>query len=122
MKLGDSYVLISAIVYKKTQIPHYDNLIECNTKKYECIVETYQGVFEKFGNYHIEYKINNIKYCTSVQKERSVCDWWEQGIMKVNLPENKSILPMMYISIYEDGKVIEATEYGSYASVLETFE
>ena len=27
--------------------------------------------------------------------------------MKVNLPENKSILPMMYISIYEDGKVID---------------
>ena len=69
MKLGDSYVLISAIVYKKTQIPHYDNLIECETKKYECIIETYQGVFEKFGNYHIEYRINNIKYCTSIQKK-----------------------------------------------------
>ena len=27
--------------------------------------------------------------------------------MKVNLPENKSILPMMYIEIYEDGKVID---------------
>lgn len=107
IQLGKAHLLTSLLVYKKTQIPKNDCFIECKSQMFEFMISIYQGIFQKYGYYRLEFQINDKTTKSTLLTKRSVCDWYETTKIKIQLPENQKLLPILYVKLIDFNECVD---------------
>lgn len=108
--LGESNMLMSMFICKKTQVPKRDEFIKSSSIMYYFNVFIHQGIFDTYGDYHLELQINETILRSTCIKNRSICDWYEQINERLLLPNIDSLIPLLYIKLCDADKCIECIQ------------
>ena len=108
-KIGESHLLLNVNIYKKTQIPkQLDPFIKAETKVFYLKIHLYQGYFEKYGNYFIEFNVHDKTIKSSKSIQVSLCDFYEVLNLELNLLNDKSLMPNVYVKLYNETDIIDS--------------
>lgn len=117
IKLCDSHILMSMLVYKKTQIPKRDPFIQSKIVPFDCHIDIHQGLFEKYGDYQVEMVMHDKSCKSSFIKQSSLCDWFETHKVTIHIHEHKSLMPLLYLHLYESNKLIDSIFLNVYKDI-----
>ena len=106
-KIGKSHVLMSFILYRKSQYPKIDHFIESQIKKYHIVYKVFDGLFDTYGNYSLQFHIHNECVKTNIIKEKSLCNWFGEYTKIVEMFVDVSIMPLLHVDLLDENKVID---------------